>query len=281
MTAGAYDTQYNDGVTKGPYAGQHSGCDAFVAKYSPDGVLLWCTYVGGPNYDRAYAVEVDSQDNIVLAGRAGPDFPTTAGVFQPSYGGLFSGNKGFYGYQNGFVTKISADGTTLIWSSYVGKGALCRSVAIDRHDNVYLPTSTNATLTQAAPSWYSTAFAGNYRATPYVGEDVGLIKVTPDGSQVLWATWIGGTGDDNDNANVRIDRWGYPHFTMVTDSLDAPTPPGSYDDSYNGGDRIFTLPRCPRTAKTCSTGRTSEAMERSSSRRTQRRSMGAEMFLSC
>jgi len=235
VTAGAYDTQYNDGVTKGPYAGQHSGCDAFVAKYTPSGTLLWCTYLGGPNYDRAYAVEVDIQDNIILSGRAGPDFPTTAGAFQEQYKGVFSGNKGFYGYQNAFASKISADGTALMWSSYVGEGELCRGIDVDSNDDVFVTISTNPTFTQADPGWFGTAFTGSYQPTPNGGEDIGLVKIKADGSQVLWATWIGGTGDELSNANIRVDRWDYPYVTFGTNSTDAPTTPGAYDQTFNGG----------------------------------------------
>ncbi len=235
VTAGAYDTIYNDGVTKGPYAGSHTGCDAFVAKFDPDGVLLWCTYLGGPNYDRAYAVEVDSQDNIVVSGRAGPDFPTTAGSFQPTYAGVFSGPLPFYGYQNAFVAKLSSDGTTLMWSSYVGKGELCRGVAVDFNDDVFVSNSTNTSLTQANPPWYATAFANAYRATPPGGGDVGIVKIKGDGSQVLWATWFGGTGDEQSNANVRVDRWGFPYLTCNTESTNVPVTPGTPGQTHGGG----------------------------------------------
>jgi len=59
--------------------------DAYIAKFNPMGELLWCTYLGGAGYDRAYAVEVDKQDRIIVAGRAGPVSPTTPGAFQPNF----------------------------------------------------------------------------------------------------------------------------------------------------------------------------------------------------
>jgi hypothetical protein len=234
-TTGAYDTQYNDGVTKGPYAGQHTGCDAFVAKFSPTGTLLWCTYLGGPNYDRAYAVEVDSQDNIVVSGRAGPDFPTTPGAFQESYSGILTGSKAFYGYQNAFVAKVSSDGTQLLWASYVGKGELCRGVDIDEQDDIFVSMASGLNNTRPDPTWFATAFNGAYRSTPIGGPDVGVVKVTGDGSQVLWATWIGGSGDDHSNANIRLDHLGYPYLTMVTESLDVPVTTNAYQATHGGG----------------------------------------------
>jgi hypothetical protein len=49
-TPGAYDTTFN---------GWHN---VFVTKFHPEGNLLWSTFLGGPNYDRAYAIEVDRLD---------------------------------------------------------------------------------------------------------------------------------------------------------------------------------------------------------------------------
>ncbi|QEG39401.1 SBBP repeat-containing protein [Roseimaritima ulvae] len=61
-------------------------CDAFVAKFDAEGKLVWSTLLGGPNYDRAYAVEVDGEGNVFVAGRAGPGFPVTKEAFQREKG---------------------------------------------------------------------------------------------------------------------------------------------------------------------------------------------------
>jgi hypothetical protein len=106
VTPGAYDTSFNTG---GNQIGGHGPSDAYIAKYTPDGQLVWATYLGGPNYDRAYAIELDPAGDVVISGRAGPGFPTTPGVFQPEYKG---NGGGFYGVQGGFVAKLSADGAT-------------------------------------------------------------------------------------------------------------------------------------------------------------------------
>lgn len=242
VTSGAYDTQYNDGVNKGPYAGGHSGCDAFVAKFSPDGTLLWASYLGGPNYDRAYAVEVDSHDNIILSGRAGPDFPTTAGAFQQYTGADIEAAKGFYGIQNAFVAKLSADGKNLLWASYVGKGELCRGVDVDANDDVYVSFSTEQQVSPVEIDWFETAFSNAFMPSPPGAEqsgdgrlDAGVAKIKSDGSRVLWATWMGGSGRDQTNANVRVDREGCAYLTMVTDSTDLPTTVGAHSRSYFGG----------------------------------------------
>ncbi len=56
----------------------HQGAmDAMVMKFNPSGQLAWSRLLGGPSYDRAYAIEVDDDGNVYVAGRAGPGFPTT------------------------------------------------------------------------------------------------------------------------------------------------------------------------------------------------------------
>ena len=89
----------------GPDVGRLGATDVFVAKFTPEGKLLWSTYLGGPNYDRAYSVDVDSHNRIFVSGRAGPGFPTTKGAFQPGYVDTFPKEgdvtKAEYGRQNG------------------------------------------------------------------------------------------------------------------------------------------------------------------------------------
>jgi hypothetical protein len=129
-TPGAYQRALRTGGSQdfGP-------CDVFVAKFSPGGALIWSTYIGGPNYDRAYGVEVDSQGYVYVAGRADPGFPVK-NAFQPDFDGVDNGS---YGMQNAFVLKLAPDGSALVWSSYVGVSTLCRDLAIDPNGDVYVP----------------------------------------------------------------------------------------------------------------------------------------------
>ena len=80
-------------TTPGAFQTTHGGwMDVFVAKLNPNGQLLWSTRIGGPDYDRAYGLEVDNQGYVYVAGRAGPGFPTTANAFQPTYQGYYTGS---------------------------------------------------------------------------------------------------------------------------------------------------------------------------------------------
>jgi len=226
-TAKAYDQTFNFGDTSG------QECDAFVCKFRPNGQLVWATYLGGPGYDRAYGIEVDAEGYVYVGGRAGRGFPTTPGVFQPTFQGYNGG--GYGGYQNAFVAKLAPDGSELVWASYVGVAPLCRDIAIDAQGDVYLPLGYPNQGTVPPADWFTNA----YQKTPNGGTDCGVIKVSGDGTTVLWATWLGGSGDDLMAASVRVGPGGQVYIASSTSSTDFPTTPGAHDRTYNGAGDYF------------------------------------------
>jgi len=234
-TPGAYDRTYNTG---GSQIGSAGNCDAFVCKFDSNGSLIWSTYLGGPNYDRGYGIEVDTQGYVYIAGRAGPGFPVTSGAFQTNFQGV---DAGIYGMQNGFVAKLSPDGSQLIWASYVGVSSLCRDLAVDASGNVYTHLSYDGTGGSLPSAW----FANAYQSARKGGMENGAIKISSDGSQVLWATWLGGTGDDVKEASIRVDASGYVYLAFCTRSTDIPTTAGAHDQTYNGGVDFYVAKLTP------------------------------------
>lgn len=226
-TAGACDRTFNFGDTSG------EECDAFICKFGPDSRLIWSTFLGGPGYDRAYGIEVDAQGYVYVAGRAGRDFPTTPDAFQPTFQGYNGG--GYGGYQNAFVAKLSPDGSTLLWASYVGVAQLCRDIAIDARGDIYLPLGNPDKGALPPGEWFANAF----QKTPQGGMDCGAIKVAGDGSRVLWATWLGGSGLDEGAASIRVGPDGKVFIGGSTFSEDFPTTEGAHDRTYNGEADFF------------------------------------------
>jgi hypothetical protein len=224
-TPGAYDRTFD---SNGSQIGSAGHCDAFVSKFDSNGSLVWSTYLGGPNYDRAYAVEVDDQGYVYVGGRAGPGFPTTPSVFQPTFQGI---NNGIYGMQNAFVAKLMPNGSDLIWASYVGVGWGARDLAIDDNNDIYVPLTYSGSGPTPPSSWFVNA----YQNTTHGGEDCGAVKISGDGTHVIWATWLGGSGDDSSAASIRVDVNGSVYLALSTSSNDIPTTPGANDTSYNGG----------------------------------------------
>ena len=102
-TEGAFQRKHDK---SGKQVGSGGYCDAFACKFSADGKLIWSTLIGGPNYDRAYAVEVDESGCVYVSGRGGPGFPVTEGALQTTFQGT---DNGIYGMQNAFVVKLSRE----------------------------------------------------------------------------------------------------------------------------------------------------------------------------
>jgi hypothetical protein len=105
-------------VTSGAFQKQwHGDYDAFVAKLSSTGSLVYATYLGGEAADVASAVDVDPQGRAVVGG--GTHALDSGGV----YGLYFPLRDPFDDYNdglNGFITRMSHDGSGLVWSTYFG-----------------------------------------------------------------------------------------------------------------------------------------------------------------
>jgi uncharacterized protein (TIGR03437 family) len=128
----------------------------FVAKLAPSGSsLVWSTYLGGAQDDAGWAIAVDSGGNAIVAGFANStNFPVTANAQQKTFGG-----NGPSGYTDptgdGFVAKVSADGTTFPYVSYYGGSSsdAITSLTLDGQGNVIVvgaTTSPNLPVTSNA-----------------------------------------------------------------------------------------------------------------------------------
>lgn len=222
-TAGAFDTTPNGNF------------DVFVTKYSPSGALIWSTVLGGSQYDRAYALEVDANGYVYIAGRAGRGLPTTPGAFQTGYNGYYTGAA--YGEQNAFVAKLKPDGSGLVFASYFGSYELIRDLAIDKDGDLYVAGSRRSTETGAAPpsAWFANAF----QKTPNAAGETVVAKIKSDGTQVLWATYYGGSGADGAAPSIRVDALERPTVLGTTTSADLVTTAGAFDRTHNGGVDMF------------------------------------------
>jgi hypothetical protein len=216
-------------------------CDVFVSKFNASGQLLWSTYLGGPAYDRAYAVEVDASGCVYISGRAGPGLPVTAGALQKTFAGTTTGTSN-YGSQNGFVAKLSPDGSQLVWCTYLGTGELVRDIDIDHDGDVYAVLTQAASSSNTLPSAFTGAFAKAFRpiAAPGSNTECGAVKIKGDGSQVLWATWLGGSGDDSTAASLRVNRsTECPVVLFSTTSTDVVTAGSGAQRTNAGGADMF------------------------------------------
>lgn len=211
--------------------------DVFVAKFDRTGRHLWTTVVGGPNYERAYAIQVDPAGYIYVAGRAGRGFPVTAGAFQTTFmGGL---EASFYGHQDGFVFKMAPDGRSLVWASYFGASdpGMIRDLAVDAQGNIYVSAVRKAG--SSYPPEVQAVFDRGPYPTAAGGSDLVVARISNDGSRLMWAMNLGGTNDEAGEGSIRVGPDGNPIVLTVTNSTNVPTTAGAYSRSLRGATDFY------------------------------------------
>src|ERR1700681_2681203 len=114
--------------------------DAFVTKINAAGTaIVYSTYLGGSDNDDALSLAVDAAGNAYVTGvTLSTDFPgASSSSIQPAYGG--SGD--------GFVTKINATGTAIVYSTYLGGSGFeqIHDIAVDGAGNAYVTGRTQST----------------------------------------------------------------------------------------------------------------------------------------
>lgn len=122
VAGGTYSSNF---PTQGPLQGARAGGqDAFVSKLSPDGsTVLYSTYLGGSGNDEANGIALDSTGNIALTGKTeSTNFPKTANAAESTFGGGTLCTAGA-ACSDAFVSKLQANGSALIYSTYLGEPA--------------------------------------------------------------------------------------------------------------------------------------------------------------
>ncbi|MEW6745193.1 MAG: hypothetical protein AB1486_20770 [Planctomycetota bacterium] len=212
-TPGAYDTTYNGGYY-----------DAFVAKLSADGAtLLYATYLGGAGSDGGFAIALGASGTTLVTGlTSSPDFPTTPGAYDTSHNGD----------GDAFVARLSADGSSLLYGTFLGGSAYDSgsAIALDASGTAVVTGLTVSSDFPTTPNAYDRSWNG--------WGDVFMVKLDSSGSTLLYATFLGGYGDDRERA-LALDAAGAAVITGYTDSADFPTTPGAYDRSWNGWTDAF------------------------------------------
>ena len=227
-TPGVYQEDYDDRGSS--TIGNWGPMAVFVSKFSPEGTLLWSTFIGGPSYDRAYAIEVSENGLIYIGGRAGEGYPTTPGAFQRTFA-TDGGRNGLYGHQNGFVSILSADGTELLYSTYYGADSHGFFRDIDIDDKGFVYGILNATR-RNAPGIKPDAFDTRHNGGQF---DMAPVKFSPELDSVIWATMLGGSGKDRGGPSIRVGTDYSVFVAGGTESQDFPVTPGAVQTQFGGG----------------------------------------------
>jgi hypothetical protein len=202
--------------------------DAFVAKLSPTGTIVYSTYLGGNNEDVGYAIAADASGNAYVAGYTqSTNFPTTAGAYDTTLGPDSIGPA-----RDAFVAKLTTTGTRS-YATYLGGngGDVAYGIAVD--------TSGNASVTGET---ISTNFPTLSAVQPTPGSlnvaDAFVTKLNSTGSALVYSTYLGGNAIDRGRA-IAVDTGGNAYVTGETYSVNFPTA-NALQSTYGGG----TQPRC-------------------------------------
>lgn len=197
--------------------------DAFVMKLKSDGSgFVYATYFGGSSGDFGAGIALDPAGNAYVTGFTwgGSDFPLIS-AYQSSHAGG----------QDAFVAKLSADGSSLLYSTLLGGSGN------DQGRDIAVDSSGQAHVTGMASSGDFPVSAEGVQTNLSGAWDVFVAKLGAGGSNVIYSTFLGGNGDEFSylGPNLELDPTGHALVAGYTSSTNFPTTPGAFQTQYGGG----------------------------------------------
>jgi len=201
-----------------------------IGKYDPSidliiDPLIDSTYVGGSQYDYGNEVVVDEDDEIYVVG-------TTSSSNFPRKNALDSSYNG--GDSDIFIFKMTNDCSDIIFSTFIGGDDEDEgfSIAIDDNNDIYITGSTKSSDFPTSDEAYDTSHNGE--------DDVFVVKISNDGSELQYSTLI---GEDNLDVgiSIEVDVDGYAYVAGDTGSWEFPTTNNAYDTEHGHQYDIFLL----------------------------------------
>ena len=211
-TAGSYQESYGKAI------------DVFVAKLNlgsnSSSDLVYSTYLAGTSEDRHSDIALDGYGNVYVTGYTQKrdvlpveiEFPTTDGAYDRDYGG---------GAWDVFVAKLKLNnsaGSDLLYSTYLGGDGddFALGLAVNGGGEAHVTGFTcssdfpvvNAPVVIGAPE--------SVCSPTFPGSDAFLVKLRPDGSDLVYSTYLGGSGHDA-GYDVALDVTGGVYVTGSTD----------------------------------------------------------------
>ncbi len=181
--------------------------------------LFFSTYLGGSGNDTGYGISIDTNGAAYIVGTtSSTNFTTTTGAFSTTLSGM----------NDAFVTKIAPDGSSLIYSTYLGGigNDIGQSIAVDSNGSAYVTGYTSSTfpISGALPSM------SVYRGGPFDGF---VTKLNPNGNALVYSTYLGGADYDT-GAGIAINGSGEAYIVGSTTSATTFPVVNAYQPDFRG-----------------------------------------------
>lgn len=225
LTGSTFSSDYP--IQNALYPNLNGGGDAFVTKINATGTsLIYSTYIGGSSFEYGYDLAVDESNCAVVTGvTKSHNFPIKNALYPD-----------LYGDSDYFVIKFNADGSDLVFGTYLGGSGSegdniqhfwgGNGIALDKYGNIYIAGTTDSSDFPVKNALYGT-YSG--------GDDAFVTKLTADGSALLFSTYLGGSGQDVGNA-IAVDNFGNAYVTGYTTSSNFPIRNAAYPNYHGMGD---------------------------------------------
>lgn len=213
-SSGAHQTTYGGGID-----------DALLAKFDTNGQLQWATYYGGNQHDIAYALTIDGNGNPIISGHTESANTSNCIATAGAYSTIFILSSDV------FVAKFNSSGVRQ-WGTYYGDSGFEETWGIkcDALNNIIITGFSSSLSGLSTPPCHQN-FSGG-------GQDAFIAKFNSSGNTLVWATYFGGTGDEQGTA-VEIDNSGIIFISGNTTSSSGISTPGTYQTSIASSDDGF------------------------------------------
>ncbi len=193
-------------TTPGAFMTQCPGiCNTpFVAKFGPEGSLLYSTYTGGSN-SAVHGIAVDTFGDAYITGTIASDDLPVVNAFQPTFAGTVSTSG-----RNAFVQKLDPTGSQLMYSTYLGGGGdHGTAIAVDNSGSAYVVGSSGGGFPTKNPLQFD---VGTYFLT----------KFSPQGDSLVYSTVLGEGGQYDQPNAVAVDPAGNAYIAGAVTTLNYP-----------------------------------------------------------
>lgn len=213
--------------------------------------LIFASYSGSTSDNWGYSATYDADGNLYGAGIAFADgYPVTLGAYQTDW----AGGAGSY-VADITVSKFSADGTSLIYSTYLGgtNEDLPYSIIVNNDDELIIYGATGSANFPTTVDAYDKTFNGgpaelvDYVLNFTAGSDAYVARLSADGADLLGSTFFGGTQNealntgvisynygDHARGEVNLDNSGNILIASCTRSNNLPTTAGAFQTTFGG-----------------------------------------------